>query len=286
MTAPLALPYGLRDVKLTRYTDAGGTVLDTGTSVDLPNSQTFSFSESEEFTELRGDDKLVATHGQGSQVDWQLEAGGMSFAAWEIISGGVVTLTGLSPNQKWVLRKLSTSQRPYFRVQGRSISDSGGDVHGIVYRCRADDTIEGNFADGEFFITSCSGKGLPLINSDIFDLLYDFIINETATAIPSVPVANPTLQAPPTSLAAGTPAATTMPLTWVAAAGASLGSDYQVQRRTAFSDWQTATTTSATSTGATVTGLVTATQYQFRVRANTAANGPSDWTAAVTATTA
>jgi hypothetical protein len=42
------LPYGLRDVKLTAYTDAAGTVL-ANTSVDLPVSQTFSFSDTVDF---------------------------------------------------------------------------------------------------------------------------------------------------------------------------------------------------------------------------------------------
>jgi hypothetical protein len=58
--------------------------------------------------------------------------------------------------------------------------------------------------------------------------------------------------------------------------------------RTAFGDWfivDPANTTTETTTGAVVTGLVTATTYQFRVRANTAANGPSDWTAPVSKTT-
>lgn len=289
MTAPTALPYGLRDVKLTPYTDAAGTILDTGTSVDLPNSQTFSFSETEEFQELRGDDRLVTTHGQGSQVEWEIEAGGLSLGAWAILTGGTVIVTGTTPNQQWRLRKLSSNVRPWFRAEGRAISDSGGDTHGIVYRCRVNDTVEGELADGEFFVTSASGIGAPLINSDVFDLLYDWVVNETGIAIPTTPVANPTLQAPPTSLAGGTATATTVPLTWVAAAGAGLASDYQIQMRTTFGDWSTvsnANITGASSTGATVTGLITATTYQFRVRANTAANGPSDWTAPVNKTTA
>ena len=283
MTMPIALPYGMRDVKLTKYTDASGSVLDT-VSVDLPNSQTFSFSEAEEFTELRGDDRVVAIHGQGSSVDWELESGGLDLKAWEILTGGTATESGLAPNRKWTLRKRSTAIRPYFRAEGQAISDSGGDVHCVVYRCRANDTVEGSFADGEFFITHASGRGLPLLDS-VNDLLYDFVINETAVTTSTTPAANPTIQAPPTTLASGAVTATTVVLTWVAAAGATLATDYKVQRRTAFTDWVDATTTSATTTGATVTGLTTATQYQFRVRAVTVANGASDWTTPVTATT-
>jgi hypothetical protein len=283
MTAPTGLPYGIRDCKLTRYTDAAGTVL-AGTSVDLPNMQTFSFSEGEEFNDLRGDDRLVATHGSGAEVEWELEAGGISLQAWEVLSGGTYVESGLTPNRFWEISKRSTQQRPYFRVEGQAISDSGGDVHAVVYRARATDSLEGEFSDGEFFVTSASGKGLPLMD-DVNDLLYSFRFNETAVAITTTPTPNPTIQAPPTNLATGTITATTVVLTWTAAAGAGAAGDYKVQRRVAFGDWIDATTTAATTTGATVTGLVTATQYQFRVRAVTSANGASNWTAPVTATT-
>lgn len=288
MTAPTSLPYGLRDIKLTRYTDASGSVLDT-VSVDLPNAQTLSFSESEDYTELRGDDRVVAIRGQGAIVEWELGAGGMDFRAWEILTGGTVILTGIAPNRKWTLRKRATDARPYFRAEGRVISESGGDIHCVIYRCRANDTVEGEFTDGEFFVTSASGQGLPMLD-EAFDLLYDMVLNETTVVTSTTPSANPTLQLPPTNLAAGTATSTTVPLTWTAAAnGTPSATDYQVQMRTAFSDWTTvadANLTSRTTTGATVTGLVTATPYQFRVRAVTATNGASDWTAPVNKTTA
>lgn len=284
MTAPTAIPFGLRDLKLTQYVDAAGTILDT-VSVDLPNVQTLTFAETEEFTSLRGDDRTVATRGQGALVDWELSSGGISLPAWKILTGGDVIETGLTPNRKWVLRKRSTATRPYFRIEGKALSDSGGDLHCIIYRARANDTVEGEFTDGEFFVTSASGQGLPLLD-DVNDLVYDFIQNETPVNVLTTPVtANPTIQAPPNTLATGAVTATTVVLTWVAAAGATAASDYQVQRRTAFGDWVAATVTAATTTGATVTGLTTATQYQFRVRAVTAANGASDWAGPVTATT-
>lgn len=197
MSAPLsntALPYGIRDCKLTPYTDAAGTVLGD-TSIDLPNMQTFSFSETEEFQELRGDDRVVTTRGQGAQVEWSLEAGGVDIRVWAILTGGSVTESGTTPDRVVTARKRSSDNRPFFRLEGQAISDSGGDVHAIVYRCRANSNIEGSFSDGEFFITSASGLGLPLMDED-FDLLYDFVQNETKTSIPTTPVANPTAPTP------------------------------------------------------------------------------------------
>lgn len=288
MTAPTALPYGMRDLKITPYSDAGGTTLSTEV-IDLPNMQTLSFSEEEEFQELRGDDRVVAIRGSGATVEWELEAGGYKMRVWEVMTGGEVTQSGIAPNRSWRLDKRSSDSRGYFKIEGQIMSDSGGDVHAIIYRCRCNESIEGEFADGEFFITNASGQGLPLLD-DANDLLYTLVYNETATPINQAGDPLPTLQAPPTSLAAGTATSTTVPLTWTAAAnGSPLANGYEVQVRTAFGDWATVNDvnlTSRTTTGATVTGLVTATAYQFRVRAGSASNGLSSWTAPVSKTTA
>lgn len=262
MSTPLAtaLPYGIRDCKLTPYADAGGTILGPS-SVDLPYMQTFSFSETEEFQELRGDDKLITTRGQGAQVEWELESGGISLKAWAVFSGGTVTESGTTPNRKVVMRKLATANRPYFRVQGQAISDSGGDLHTIVYRCRCNDTIEGEFADGEFFATSVSGLGLPLLDEG-FDLLYDFIQNETATAIPTSPLANP--PAIPVGLSVGTITATGATADWADVVGATA---YVVQKAVSpFSSWTSAGANPAVSTLA-ITGLTATTIHQIRVAA-------------------
>lgn len=265
MTAPVAdaLPYGIRDAKLTPYTDAQGTVLDTE-SVDLPNMQTLSFSESEEFQELRGDDKLITTRGQGAQVDWSLEAGGISIKAWAIMSGGSVIESGLTPNRKIILRKKATDARPFFRIDGRIVSDSGGDIHVRIYRCRCNDTIEGDFADGEFFVTNASGVGLPLLD-DTNDYLYDIIRHESPQVLTLTPEANPLPT--PLNLTVGTLTTTSAALSWQAVNGAT---GYKVQKSTDAGVTWTAVASGAggepTTPSTTVTGL-TAGAIQFRVAA-------------------
>lgn len=180
---PLAtpLPYGLRDVKLTPYASTASTTL--GTPVDLPNARTFSFSEAEEFTELRGDDKVVTTRGQGASVEWDLESGGLSFEAVKILVGGTITESGVAPNTVRTFTKKVTDNRPFFKVEGQAISDSGGDLHCVLDRCRSTGSLEGEFADGEFFLTSGSGVALPSLQTGREDTLYEFVQNESVTAI-------------------------------------------------------------------------------------------------------
>ena len=177
----IPLPYGLRDIKLVPYTSDAALTL--GTLVDLPNARTLSFSEAEEFTELRGDDQVVTTRGQGAAVEWSLEAGGLSFEALKIMAGGTVTETGVTPAAKKTFKKLSSNSRPFFQIEGQAISDSGGDVHCRIPLCRTTGNIEGEFGDGAFFLTAGEGAGLPSRVVADLGLLYEFTQNETAINI-------------------------------------------------------------------------------------------------------
>lgn len=174
------LPFGIRDVKLSpQATD--GTY---GTGVDLPVARTFSWSDAEDFEQLKGDDVTVASAGQGPTVAWELESGGMPLDAYKIMAGGLVTSSGTTPAQKKVYSKLVTDARPYFKAEGQAISDSGGDLHGVVYRCKADGSLEGEFGNGAFMLLSASGTGFGnTIGTTPDNKLYDFVQNETAVAI-------------------------------------------------------------------------------------------------------
>jgi len=284
MSSPLAtaLPYGIRDCKLTPYADEGGTVLGD-VSYDLPNMQTFAFSETEEFQELRGDDRTVTTRGRGSQVEWSLEAGGYDIVIWSILTGGVVIEEGLTPNRRVIMRKFSTASRKFFRMEGQAYSDSGGDVHSIVYRCRANDTVEGTFSDGEFFVTSASGVGLPLLDAN-FDLLYDHIQNETAVAIPTSPVPNPSLIAAPV-VTKGATTVDSQVLNWVDVSDAT---GYQVYERVEAGAWSPVTSGRGGQPGdvttTTITGLTASTDYEWRM-VSKKTGSISSYSNTVTATT-
>lgn len=179
----IPLPYGLRDVKLTPYTDAAATTL-AGSSIDFPYGRKLSFSEAEDFEELRGDDKVVTIRGKGAAVDWELEGGGISLEAVAAMYGGTVTTTGTTPSQVKTFSKKVTDTRPFFKLEGQAISDSGGDFHAVLYKCRATGELEGELGDGAFWLTAASGQAIPATLTAKIDALYDFVQNETAAAIP------------------------------------------------------------------------------------------------------
>lgn len=173
-----SLPYGLRDVKVSPISSAGVV----GTPIDLPNARTFSFEESEEFEELRGDDKVVASRGSGATIGWELEAGGISLEAYVVLNGGTLVVSGSTPAQKKVYTKLSTDAKPRFKVEGQALSESGGDFHCVLFNAKATDGVEGELSDQTFFLTAASGTA---IGDTATDKLYEFTQNETAVAIPA-----------------------------------------------------------------------------------------------------
>lgn len=172
-----SLPFGLRDVKIKPM--AAGTET-PGTAVDLPNSRTFSFSETSDSEELRGDDGVVAVHDLGSGVDWELESGGVPLEAIVAMYGGTITSTGVTPNQIKKYDKLDTDQRPYFQAEGQAMSDSGGDFHVVLYKCKATGELSGTLEDGSFWLTGASGRAIGRTSDR---KLYSLVQNETATAI-------------------------------------------------------------------------------------------------------
>jgi hypothetical protein len=173
------LPFGLRDVKVFPIDEDGNV----GSGVDLPAGQTFSFKEAETFEMLKGDDLTLASHGGGPTVSWELESGGISMAAYVVIIGGTISMSGTEPNLVQTYTKGALDQKPYFQVEGQAISDSGGDFHTVVYRCKADGGFDGSMANSKFWISKATGTGFGNVQAGGDLMLYQFIQNETVTSI-------------------------------------------------------------------------------------------------------
>jgi len=259
MSAPLATqakyPFGLKDCKVYPFLDQNGTAL-AEEGFDLPAIQTFSFADSEDYTDLRGDDVLLATHGNGAQVNWSLEAGGISLQTWAIFTGGQIIEAGVAPNRTITLRKCSDDVRPYFQVRGLAINDNSGDTVAVVYRAKCNGDISGQFGDGVFFVTSADGVGLPIPGTN---LLYDFIQHESRTFLSLESIAIP-IVAPKNALVVPL-TSTTAKAIWEPVSTYT-GYSYQLSDDDG-ATWETAVAT--TDPEKDLTGLTADTDYLFRV---------------------
>lgn len=183
MPLPTSIPFGIRDIKVTSYTTAAATTL-SASSVDLPYARTLSFTESEEFEQLRGDDTIVATRGSGPELEWELESGGISLPALAIMNGGTSVESGTTPAIVITYKKINTDAKPYFKIEGQVISDSGGDLHFVMDKCKLTGDLEGEFSDQEFFVTQASGAAIGSTIVANAGQIYRIVQNETAAVIP------------------------------------------------------------------------------------------------------
>lgn len=165
--------FGLRDLKVVQ--------LPSGAVVDLPNAMTMTFKERLTSGELRGDDATQAVVAITDAVEWELETGAISLEAWAAMTGRTITLTGTTPNQINTYTGSAGDVYPYFKIYGKSVGDGADDVHVKIWKAKATDGIEGEFKDGEFWITKAGGIAVD----DGTNGIYDIVQNETATTLPA-----------------------------------------------------------------------------------------------------
>jgi hypothetical protein len=163
-------PFGLREIRLV---SAAGEI------VHLPAAMKLGFALAVVFNELRQDDLLRAIVTVEDRIDWSLEAGGISLAAWALMTGYSVAESGTAPSRASRLRLMGNHTYPFFRIYGKSVGDNLlDDIHVKLHKCKLAEPLEGEFADGEFYVTKCAGKSVahPLYG------LADIVQNETSAA--------------------------------------------------------------------------------------------------------
>ncbi len=163
--------FGLREIKLV----VGATL------VSLNAAQTMTFKERVKSGELSGNDHTLAVVAFSDALEWELEEGGISMQAYGLITGRTPTLTGTGTAEVLTMNADALTSFPYFKIYGKSIGDSGDDVHVKVYKAKVTGALEGQFADGEFFVSKCAGVAIDDGTTGIYDIIH----NETTTALPA-----------------------------------------------------------------------------------------------------
>jgi len=276
-------PYGLNRLWLTPYTDGDGTVL-SDTSYRMPIARKLAFTEDSDTDTLDGDDKMgVGSEDKPSGVTGSIEVGGLDLMAWKILTGGELIEEGVAPNITRILRKRGSDKRPFFRVDGQSLSNSGtSDTICRIYHCKAG-KIQNDSALSTFQTPSVDFKGTPMPGDDD-DFLWDWIYHQQKVTLGSTPDPNPLPI--PSNVTVGTIASTTVALSWLDLPTADT---YQVQQSsdggTTWTDVTSGNGGTPSTNTTTVTALTDATAYKFRV-AGVFNSVTGDYSSPVSATTA
>lgn len=164
--------FGLRDVKVTNI---GGT-----TQKDLPVAQKLKITPKMKSGELEGDDSLVSVVAFITGGEWELEAGGIDLDALAIITGKTLTNAGTAPNATSTLKLSAGDVMPWFKIYGKSMGDGLDDIHAKLPKAKCTE-LEGEFSEGEFYITSCKGIAVDDGTNGVISIVQ----NETATTLPT-----------------------------------------------------------------------------------------------------
>jgi hypothetical protein len=166
-------PYGLIAVSIYP--------LPSGAGVALPVQRVLKFKEVVQSGQLRGGGGIAAVQTTADAVEWELEGGGISLEAYATLTGRTVTTSGTTPNRIRHLTGDAGQNFPYVIIRGKALDDAIGDAWCVIWKAKITDALSGDFADGQFFITSCKGIGID----DGVNGIWEFYQHETATSLPA-----------------------------------------------------------------------------------------------------
>lgn len=178
MARTVDYPYGVRDAKLYPLTLPSTYA----TGVDVTAIRTVSIKPDVKSETLEGDDVYVATHAFELGGSWDIEAGGITLAAWKVMAGTAAqTDSGTTPSETAYIDVLSTSARGYFGIIGKAVSDGAGDVQMQVFKAMCTSGPEGAMQNGAFLLTKASGMYMPNSAGNSLRIL----LHELAVSVPS-----------------------------------------------------------------------------------------------------
>lgn len=200
---------GINDAKIFPIITDDSAALTYGAALDVPGITNIAVSPSFLSKDLRGDEQVLDEFTKLDFIDWKIENSIMSLDVLAVLLGGEVKSEGTTPNQSQTY-KLKGSHKPkYFKLEGKSDYADVGDVHVVLYKCKAS-SLEYTFAGEDYVKVSAGGKAIATKKTgEIKDLTF----NETAKDIvPEVAPAALTVVAFPADLATGV--STAVELTW------------------------------------------------------------------------
>lgn len=171
MTLGAIKAFGLKQVKITD--SAGGNV------VTLPAGMVLSVREEVTSEEFEAEGIVVGSVSVVRSVRWELEAGGISLAAYARLTGRTASSAGSTPNETLTLGANAGDVFPYVRIYGRSVGDAGDDVHCKLYKAKVSD-VQGVFRDGEFWVSSLAGLAMKDASTG---KTLEFVQHETAAGL-------------------------------------------------------------------------------------------------------
>lgn len=172
---------GLDDVKIFELTADDASNLTYGSAVNVDSMQNIDLAPNYTQKALMQDEEIDGYYQKLKSISWSFANAKVSLDALNILEGGTITTTGTTPNEVHTFTLTDDSEPKYFKLEGKInySTDSIGDFHLVLYKCKALD-IQVGYRAQNYAIVSAAGIAIPTVNNS---KIRDYVINETATEI-------------------------------------------------------------------------------------------------------
>lgn len=175
--------YAVKDAAVAKLLTDVTTAPTYSSLVDIPGIKKIGLDFDLKNVELRGDNKRLDSDTIMIGCTVTFDHAKVSFDALPVFIGGTTTDSGTTPAQITKFSRLSTDVFPYFRLEGATPTSGvdvvGGDLHLAFPKLKVSKYTLG-LAEEDYQLFSGEAKGVFAISND---KLFDFVLNETATAI-------------------------------------------------------------------------------------------------------
>jgi len=171
--AAFITPFGFHELRVKKG----------ASNVLLSPAQSFEAKEVLTNAQLPGDDVIAAVHAFPTNGEWTIGAGGIPLAAYALMTGRTIATAGLTPTRSNTLPVKQGDIFPYFTIYARAISDDGGGLWIVLYKCKVTEGIGGTFDQGQFRTSQIKGIAVPDVANS--NKVWDYVQLETDAALPT-----------------------------------------------------------------------------------------------------
>jgi hypothetical protein len=164
--------FGIRQIKLTSLSDS--------TEYLLPAAQELSCAVMSSSGRVEGNDAIQAIMTFATHIEVSFTDGKYSFQALSILTGSSVATAGASPTRTDTLVISAGQCYPYFKVEGRVISDDcSQDMKVTIHKCKVESGPSQAFTMNQFITPQYQAIGV----ADDSDQLITLVQEETGSAL-------------------------------------------------------------------------------------------------------
>ena len=182
---------GIKDAKFAVLSTDNTSATTYGTLYDIPDVASIPLTFKVEADKQKGDGRITDIYAEIQEAEGKMTFGRVCMDVLSLITGGSITASGITPNQKQTL-KLGNTILPYFKLEGQCkyVGTNGdtsvttpADAHFLIKKGKITSDLEVNFTNDGFANISFGFTAIQTVYGGDTSEIVNIVFNETSTAI-------------------------------------------------------------------------------------------------------